>query len=168
MTEYQLKPKHIKIIGAIIVVLIVGTIGQLAIQGGYHPAKASKPIQTVAAAPSAERQIADKIQVSNSIIKKVSDGTYRYFFNVKNTSDKPFNGNVEIDAWTPDKGSYAPYFLHDLSIDPGLQKSGYFDAQGLLNQGGYTFTYSVNIGADTAKYESNQAFTTSVEDDSAL
>lgn len=68
-----------------------------------------------------------EISVTSQNIKQV-DGKYRYFFNIKNNDDKSFVGDINIDLISAEGNSIYGKDFKDASIDAGIGKNIYIDA----------------------------------------
>ena len=116
-----------------------------------------------AAKEALNQNIANKIEVTSMIIKKI-DGYYRYFFDIRNSSDKDFNGSVEITLFTGNgvgitSGTYDTDDLNNGVLAEGLGMTRYMDARtGHTEEfGSYRyveFSYSVKI--DDKVYKVNE------------
>jgi len=109
--------------------------------------------------PQAKAQ-ADKITVESVIVKKVS-GKYRYFFDVGNGSDKPFNGSITVSMVSAGTGIKLPVTL-DLTtpIQSDLHQSRYVDLHSQIEK----FSYKIKIGNDTFEGYPEKPISSNYED----
>lgn len=122
-------------------------------------------------ADPAQKAIADKLVVTNSINKKV-DGKYRYFFDIKNDNATPVSATVIVTVVSKDDSFKMSTDFGLIDLQPGLHKNGFRE----LNTGNTAgfgasaigkFRYTVKIGNNSYDYP-DQPLTDKFEDLSGL
>lgn len=141
-----------------VVIAIVGVVSVVADRSKDTPRDTSTNTQQSDTQPA--QQETKSVEVTSTIVKKMPDGTYDYWFSIKNVGDTAFSGDVAIKIWNNDKTAYAGESgtFSNLAIDAGMAKAVNVNIKGAPSEYGY-FSYTQNDTKQplTEKYEDASA-----------
>lgn len=112
-------------------------------------------IPSPTAVPTVKKAESFNIEITNLIVKKVNN-KYRYFFDIRNKDNKPFEGEVKISLYKSNMKLGYDAFKTNRPIEPNLGNYVYVEANtGPVSQMGVNgmtdYRYEVMINKQTVK-----------------